>query len=315
MAPVSGWPRSKQDAYADWKASLLANLGVQPVDHADGAVFYDFQPLAELAELRRAMYVGDGRRSQLGLSQAAHAAFTGDLVHGRRLLHRTGQGPSGTHQGGSGRIEICVAKRSRRAASGSGTSAGSHRLDADWSARGASQKAVLVFSKAETAKFHALCSVHAPVDGVQAAATVPGAVHGGTGLSSDAPGARPAAGCQGQAADPEHAPVRHRGGGITQLSRRRGRGSQQPEITPGGRALKFYSSIRFDIRRIESIKDGAEVIGNRTRVKVVKNKAAPPFKHGRVRHHVRQGDQPGRLPDRRGRRPRDHQEVRGLVHL
>ena len=51
-----------------------------------------------------------------------------------------------------------------------------------------------------------------------------------------------------------------------------------PETTPGGRALKFYSSVRLDIRRIESIKDGVEVIGNRTRVKVVKNKVAPPFK-------------------------------------
>jgi recombination protein RecA len=51
-----------------------------------------------------------------------------------------------------------------------------------------------------------------------------------------------------------------------------------PETTPGGRALKFYSSVRLDIRRIESIKDGAEVTGNRTRVKVVKNKVAPPFK-------------------------------------
>jgi recombination protein RecA len=51
-----------------------------------------------------------------------------------------------------------------------------------------------------------------------------------------------------------------------------------PETTPGGRALKFYSSVRLDIRRIETIKDGAEAIGNRVRVKVVKNKVAPPFK-------------------------------------
>ncbi|HVA43894.1 MAG TPA: recombinase RecA [Acidimicrobiales bacterium] len=50
------------------------------------------------------------------------------------------------------------------------------------------------------------------------------------------------------------------------------------ETQPGGRALKFYSSVRLDIRRIESIKDGAEVVGNRTRVKVVKNKCAAPFK-------------------------------------
>ncbi len=51
-----------------------------------------------------------------------------------------------------------------------------------------------------------------------------------------------------------------------------------PETTPGGNALKFYSSVRLDIRRIESIKDGQDVTGNRVRVKVVKNKMAPPFK-------------------------------------
>ena len=51
-----------------------------------------------------------------------------------------------------------------------------------------------------------------------------------------------------------------------------------PETTPGGRALKFYASIRLDIRRIETLKDGVEAIGNRVRVKVVKNKVAPPFK-------------------------------------
>jgi len=51
-----------------------------------------------------------------------------------------------------------------------------------------------------------------------------------------------------------------------------------PETTPGGRALKFYSSVRLDIRRIGSIKEGQDVLGNRTRVKVVKNKVAPPFR-------------------------------------
>ena len=51
-----------------------------------------------------------------------------------------------------------------------------------------------------------------------------------------------------------------------------------PETTTGGRALKFYSSVRLDVRRIEQIKQSGEVIGNRTRVKVVKNKIAPPFK-------------------------------------
>jgi recombination protein RecA len=51
-----------------------------------------------------------------------------------------------------------------------------------------------------------------------------------------------------------------------------------PETTPGGRALKFYASVRLDIRRIETIKSGTEAVGNRARVKVVKNKVAPPFR-------------------------------------
>lgn len=55
-----------------------------------------------------------------------------------------------------------------------------------------------------------------------------------------------------------------------------------PETTPGGRALKFYSSIRLEVRRAETIKQGSEMVGNRTRIKVVKNKVAPPFKQADV---------------------------------
>ncbi len=65
---------------------------------------------------------------------------------------------------------------------------------------------------------------------------------------------------------------------INQLREKIGVVYGSPEVTPGGRALKFYSSIRLEIRRVESIKDGAEIVGNRTRVKVVKNKCAPPFR-------------------------------------
>jgi len=65
---------------------------------------------------------------------------------------------------------------------------------------------------------------------------------------------------------------------INQLREKIGVMFGSPEVTPGGRALKFYSSVRLDIRRIESIKDGAEVVGNRTRVKVVKNKVSAPFR-------------------------------------
>jgi len=65
---------------------------------------------------------------------------------------------------------------------------------------------------------------------------------------------------------------------INQLREKVGILFGSPETTPGGRALKFYSSVRLDVRRIESLKDGADIVGNRTRVKVVKNKVAPPFK-------------------------------------
>lgn len=51
-----------------------------------------------------------------------------------------------------------------------------------------------------------------------------------------------------------------------------------PETTPGGRALKFYASVRLDVRRTESLRNGNDIIGNHTKVKVVKNKVAPPFK-------------------------------------
>jgi recombination protein RecA len=65
---------------------------------------------------------------------------------------------------------------------------------------------------------------------------------------------------------------------INQLREKIGVMFGSPETTTGGRALKFYASIRLDVRRIETLKDGAEAVGNRTRVKVVKNKMAPPFK-------------------------------------
>jgi len=65
---------------------------------------------------------------------------------------------------------------------------------------------------------------------------------------------------------------------INQLREKIGVMFGSPETTPGGRALKFYSSVRLDVRRIETLKDGSEAVGNRVRVKVVKNKVAPPFR-------------------------------------
>jgi recombination protein RecA len=65
---------------------------------------------------------------------------------------------------------------------------------------------------------------------------------------------------------------------INQLREKIGVMFGSPETTPGGRALKFYSSVRLDVRRIETLKDGTDAVGNRVRVKVVKNKVAPPFR-------------------------------------
>ncbi len=65
---------------------------------------------------------------------------------------------------------------------------------------------------------------------------------------------------------------------INQLREKVGVMFGNPEVTPGGKALKFYSSIRLDVRKVDTIKDGANIVGNRTKVKVVKNKLAPPFR-------------------------------------
>src|SRR5690606_431988 len=65
---------------------------------------------------------------------------------------------------------------------------------------------------------------------------------------------------------------------INQLREKIGVMFGSPETTTGGKALKFYASVRLDVRRIETLKDGTDMVGNRTRVKVVKNKVAPPFK-------------------------------------
>ena len=271
-----------QADYADWKASLFANLSVSRSVSSKGAVFHDVQPLAELAEVRRAVYIAGKKviseeylKALTPLSLAIW--YSDDGHYAERAL-----GLQERTKDGSGRIEICV----------EAIEATSRRRLRDWLAdtwgiagslheRGARRVAVLSFPKDEAAKFQALVApfIHPSLEHKLAArfrgrfAVEP--VFAST-RNELAPLPVVKIGPKPKTASMHRYDIEVEGshnylvdGVVVHNS---------PETTPGGRALKFYSSVRLDIRRIESIKDGAEVVGNRTRVKVVKNKVSPPFK-------------------------------------
>jgi recombination protein RecA len=273
---------AQQVDYADWKASLFGNLGSSRHVRKDGVVTYDFQPVSELSELRRSVYV-DGKKTfddeylkrltplSLALWYLDDASL---VVRSKGLQTRT--------QGGSGRAEICVqamepATRERLAA----YLADSWDIHAKLTVGGSARQPVLRFSTPETAKLHALIApyVHPSMD------------------YKLLPRFR------GQfAVEPVFGPTRYElvASPVVDIHRKpRTRSMRRfdievegshnylvdgvvvhnsPEVTPGGRALKFYASVRLDIRRIEAIKDGADVVGSRTRVKVVKNKCSAPFR-------------------------------------
>jgi recombination protein RecA len=271
---------AKQADYCEWKTSLFENVGVSRSSNAQGSTFCDVTPLPELAELRHAVYVG-GRKvfSHDYLKQLTPLSLAiwymddgGFTLRAKGLQERTREG--------SGRSEICVeamepTTRIRLVEHLRDTWGISPKL----TERGG--MAVLVFAKDETAKLHALIApfVHPSME-YKLLPRYRGRF----------------------AVEPVFAPMRHElmPLPITKIAIKPPTRSMHrfdleiegthnyfvdgvmvhnsPETTPGGRALKFYSSVRLDIRRIESIKDGAEVTGNRTRVKVVKNKVSPPFK-------------------------------------
>jgi recombination protein RecA len=273
---------AKQVAYGDWKASLFANLHVSRSSNAKGAVFFDAQPLPELAELRSSVYVGGKKILSYdylkGLTPLSLALWYQDdgsfTLRAKGVQRRTAEG--------SGRSEICVEAMDP----GSRQRLCEYLADA-WdlhprlAQRGRRNIAYLVFPKDETAKLHALIApfVHPSME----YKLLP-KYRGRFAVEPSFVAPRNELAALPIVAIKVKPPTRsmHRfdievegthnyfvDGVMVHNS---------PETTPGGRALKFYSSVRLDIRRIESIKDGVEVIGSRTRVKVVKNKVAPPFR-------------------------------------
>jgi len=273
---------AKQAAYGDWKASLFANVGVTRSTNAKGAVFHDVRPLGELLPLREAVYIGgkkvfghDYLKRLTALSLAIWYMDDGTFtLRAKGLQERT--------RDGSGRSEICVeamepTTRVRLAEHLADT----WNIHARLMNKGARQISFLVFPKDETAKLHALIApfVHPSMD-YKLLPKYRGRF-----------GVEPVLGEMRY----ELVPLPIAKIAVKPKSRSMHRfdieieGSHNyfadgvmvhnsPETTPGGRALKFYSSVRLDIRRVESIKDGPEVTGNRVRVKVAKNKCAPPFR-------------------------------------
>ena len=274
---------AKQAGYLDWKVSMLGNVAHTRTVNAKGAVFADFTPLPELAELHDVVYFGDGKKHLTwdylkALTPLALAVWYMDdgsfTVRSKGLQERT--------QGGSGRIEICVeamspGSRERLAQYLRDT----HRIDVRLRLAGSLQKAVLVFSTAGTDKFQKLVApyIHPSMDYKllpryqQRFSVQPEYIE-------------PALRLQPARVLDIHVKPRTRSMNRFDIEVEGGHNyfvdgvmvHNSPETTTGGKALKFYASIRLDIRRIETLKDGTDAVGNRTKVKVVKNKMSPPFK-------------------------------------
>jgi len=274
---------AKHEAYLDWKVSLLGNIGCTRTTNAKGAVFADFTPLPELAEVHDAVYFGDGKKHLSWdylkeLTPLALAVWYLDdgcfTVRSKGVQQRT--------RGGSGRIEICVEAMSP------GTRErlvqylrDTHGLDVRLRASGARQMPVLQFTTSASEKFQKLVGryVHPSMD----YKLLPRFRQQYDVTPDFAP------------AELRLMPARVLDIHVKPPTRSMNRFDieiegchnyfvdgvmihNSPETTTGGKALKFYASIRLDIRRIETLKDGTDAVGNRTRVKVVKNKCSPPFK-------------------------------------
>ena len=277
----------KQADYLNWKVSLLGNIPCSRRTNAKGAQFADYTPLPELGELQEVVYLGDGKKHitwdylkaltplALAIWYMDDASFT---VRSKGLQARTA--------GGSGRAEICVEAMSP----GSRVRIAEHLrgafgLECSLAERGARGMAVLQFTTAATARLQELIAafVHPSMD------------------YKLLPRFRGRMKVEPEFVEAELRPVPARilDIGVKPRTRSMHRFDievdgthnyfvdgvmvhNSPETTSGGKALKFYASIRLDVRRIETLKDGTEAVGNRVRVKVVKNKMSPPFRQAEM---------------------------------
>ena len=273
---------AKQVEYLDWKASLFANIEQSRSTNASGAAFVDLTPLPELAELREAVYLAgqkviswDYLKKLTPLSLAVWYMDDGSFsVRAKGLQERT--------RDGSGRSEICVQAMSPDSRTRLVEHlAGAFDLHPTLTTKGAREQAVLVFAKDETDKLHRLI---APFVHPSMQYKLLPKYQGQFAVAPEFVAARM-----------RPVPARVLDVHVKPPTRSMNRFDievegnhnyfvdgvmvhNSPETTTGGRALKFYSSVRLDVRRIETLKDGTDAVGNRTRVKVVKNKMAPPFK-------------------------------------
>jgi recombination protein RecA len=277
---------AKQVDYLDWKCSLLGNIGQSRSVRPNGAVHVDLTPLPELGEVREVVYWGDGKKHLTAdylkaLTPLALAIWYMDdgsfSVRSKGLQART--------IGGSGRVEIGV----------EAMSVGSrqrlteylrdvHGVDCQVRLSGAAQKAVLVMSRAGTDQFLDIVApfVHPSMD-----YKLLSRLRGRFAVTPEFAPARqvlvPTRVLDVHVKPPTRSMHRYdiEVGGVGGTHNYFVDGvmvHNSPETTTGGKALKFYASVRLDVRRIETLKDGSDAVGNRTRVKVVKNKVSPPFK-------------------------------------
>jgi recombination protein RecA len=264
-----------QHDYLDWKTSLLGNIERSERVDARGAKFVDFTPLPELGELQRAVYLGDGRKllSEDYLKALTPLALAIWYMDDGSLMRSTGD---------SGRVEIGVEAMSE----GSRVRLrdylrDTHGLDVTLSSPGAAAKARLIFTTAASKQFLELVAPHVhPSMDYKVLPAQRGRFTVEPQFVEPTERLMPATVLDVHVKPPTRSmrkfDIEVEGNhnyfvdGVMVHN--------SPETTTGGRALKFYSSVRLDVRRIETLKDGTDMVGNRTRVKVVKNKVAPPFK-------------------------------------